>query len=471
MVKAKELRKENKILYQNKMRASQDKMSSHQPQMSRVKRLQTTKKTSDSRRSSAIELPIIKIEVEYEENKKDIASFYETAIIYFLRSYEINKKFSINKIQLVVILIYICKCYLYLGKTLDAIDNIKKSLVSLYGLNQYFEEVNDRIKLNPRIMLLVNGAIMEQILFYIGYINKGMKTKLASKIFLTTLSISYFKTDGIQSRACKYLVNMLQNKRKKKESRIDFLDKISNRLNINNRKVLKKNIFVFFSPELVRIFPSKIEICDLVAKCILKYMNDNDQVLFARFDNYDDLKLKRVSEFTKDSVMKIINEKFRSPIPKFGMQQAVEYAAKLLEGKENNIDDNNNNSINSENKLEDNYIFQFIISSDYTFSSHENNQKFKKNLVDNKISLYTLVFDVCKLEGKKETEEIQKIKREKKGRIIHSIKQLTEGVLLLVKNFSTVKSAFQNISRNYKQKNMFNINFYLCKDVYFDYHN
>ena len=91
-------------------------------------------------------------------------------------------------------------------------------------------------------------------------------------------------------------------------------------------------------------------------------------------------------------------------------------------------------------------------------------------MTDSKVSLYTLVFDTTVLEGKRESEEIQKIKREKKGRIIHSIKQLTEGVLLLVKNFSTVKSAFQNISRNYKQKNMFNINFDLCKDVYFDYH-
>lgn len=468
MVKAKELKRENKVLYQNKIRESQREKPAHLMMSTRVKRLQTSKRIGGSRRNSNIDFPINKLEIEYEENKKDIIGYYETAIVYFFRSYEINHKFSINKIQLIVILIYICKCYLYLGKTWDAIENIKKSLVSLFTLNKNFVELNGRINLNPRIMLLVNGAIIEQILYYIGYINKGMKKKLAAQIFLTVLSVSYFKTDNIQSKASKHLVSLIYDYKKKKESKIDFLDKISNRLSPSRRKILRKNIFVFFSPELVRILPSKIEICDLVAKCIKKYMNDNDKVLFSRFDNFDDVQLKKVSEFTIDSVMKIINDKFRSPISKYGMQEAISYAvSKLNEKKENE----ESSSSGSESKLnEDNYIFQFILSTDYIFSSHDENKKFKQKLTDNKVSVYTLVFDTSVVEGKRESEEIQKIKREKKGRIIHSIKQLTEGVLLLVKNFSTVKSAFQNISRNYKQKNMFNINFDLCKDVYFDYH-
>ena len=468
MVKAKELKRENKVLYQNKIRESQREKPAHLMMSTRVKRLQTSKRIGGSRRNSNIDFPINKLEIEYEENKKDIIGYYETAIVYFFRSYEINHKFSINKIQLIVILIYICKCYLYLGKTWDAIENIKKSLVSLFTLNQNFVELNGRINLNPRIMLLVNGAIIEQILYYIGYINKGMKKKLSAQIFLTVLSVSYFKTDNIQSKASKHLVSLIYDYKKKKESKIDFLDKISNRLSQSRRKILKKNIFVFFSPELVRILPSKIEICDLVAKCIKKYMNDNDKVLFSRFDNFDDVQLKKVSEFTIDSVMKIINDKYRNPISKYGMQEAISYAVSKLNEKKENEESSSSGSDTKRN--EDNYIFQFILSTDYIFSSHDENKKFKQKLTDSKVSLYTLVFDTTVLEGKRESEEIQKIKREKKGRIIHSIKQLTEGVLLLVKNFSTVKSAFQNISRNYKQKNMFNINFDLCKDVYFDYH-
>ena len=468
MVKAKELKRENKVLYQNKIRESQREKPAHLMMSTRVKRLQTSKRIGGSRRNSNIDFPINKLEIEYEENKKDIIGYYETAIVYFFRSYEINHKFSINKIQLIVILIYICKCYLYLGKTWDAIENIKKSLVSLFTLNQNFVELDGRINLNPRIMLLVNGAIIEQILYYIGYINKGMKKKLSAQIFLTVLSVSYFKTDNIQSKASKHLVSLIYDYKKKKESKIDFLDKISNRLSPSRRKILKKNIFVFFSPELVRILPSKIEICDLVAKCIKKYMNDNDKVLFSRFDNFDDVQLKKVSEFTIDSVMKIINDKYRNPISKYGMQEAISYAVSKLNEKKENEESSSSGSDTKRN--EDNYIFQFILSTDYIFSSHDENKKFKQKLTDSKVSLYTLVFDTTVLEGKRESEEIQKIKREKKGRIIHSIKQLTEGVLLLVKNFSTVKSAFQNISRNYKQKNMFNINFDLCKDVYFDYH-
>ena len=129
MVKAKELKRENKVLYQNKIRESQREKPAHLMMSTRVKRLQTSKRIGGSRRNSNIDFPINKLEIEYEENKKDIIGYYETAIVYFFRSYEINHKFSINKIQLIVILIYICKCYLYLGKTWDAIENIKKSLV------------------------------------------------------------------------------------------------------------------------------------------------------------------------------------------------------------------------------------------------------------------------------------------------------------------------------------------------------
>ena len=42
---------------------------------------------------------------------------------------------------------------------------------------------------------------------------------------------------------------------------------------------------------------------------------------------------------------------------------------------------------------DDNYIFQFILSKDYTFNSIDNNKRFKEELKTNNISLYTFIFD------------------------------------------------------------------------------
>ena len=123
----------------------------------------------------------------------------------------------------------------------------------------------------------------------------------------------------------------------------------------------------------------------------------------------------------------------------------------------------NNNIIddNKESNANDNYIFQFILSKDYTFNSIENNKKFKEELKNNNISLYTFIFDDdLKADSSKEDSKMNKI--------INNLKKIPEGVLILVDNFLNIKMAFQNISRNYRPKNIFRLNSTSYDNIYTD---
>ena len=62
-----------------------------------------------------------------------------------------------------------------LFKKSDSIEAIKNAIISLFNLNQYFSEMNNKIYLNPRIMLLINGVIFEQILYNIAKITTLIK--------------------------------------------------------------------------------------------------------------------------------------------------------------------------------------------------------------------------------------------------------------------------------------------------------
>ena len=477
MIKAKELKRQNKIILENELKGSTDKRS--QAQTPKSKRKQTTKRRDHRLSVNNDHYSKYKKEMEFEENKKQINHYYEKAIKYFTKSNEINKTFQINKIKIIVISIYICKCYLYLDKKSEAIANIKNALIMFFELNRGWIEMNMKVYLNPRIILLVNGAIIEQILFYIGSINRGIKFKVSANFFSLSLSVSYFKTDNIQSHSCKYLEQILHFQKGRNPTQLAYLEKISNRL---SKHAVKKNIFIFFSSEFTKILPTTIEISEIISKCIRNYMSENDSIYCARFDNYRDAQIKKVSEFSKDHIMKILSEGFRGNISNYGMQEAFAYAISLISeeaGKKNGTGSNCDGLSVFDGVLgfqneragsgSDNYIFQFILSSDYVFSSKSQNQCCKQGLIDNKVSLYTLIFDIEEAE-KEEKEKGINYKKTKKGRIIHSLKQITEGVLVMVNNFSTIKCSFQNISRKYSQKNVFNINCDLCNNIYFDYH-
>jgi len=418
----------------------------------------------------------IKILEEQIIKKSEIASKY------FKISLEINTKYCINKIKCIITLLYIAKCQLYKEKKrTEAIDTMKNAIIKLYSLNQDFININEICKFNPIIMLLINGAIMEQILFLIVKINKKINNKLTTELLSDIMKISFFKTDNIQSKTCQNIISLIKlansNKNNNKKliknkifiEKIGFFKKIYNRLSpklkIQNQNITK-NIFILFSPNLIKALPSYIELSEIISKCIKNYMDPNDKILCLRFDMRLGLEnMKTSSELNKEYIIRILLQNSEIVnVDKYGMQNCIfSIVHKIYKNRiiNNNID--NSTEDNKEIFLEDNYIFQFILTKDYTFNSIDNNKKFKEELKNNNTSLYTFIFDEdLKINSSKEDGKLKKI--------INNLKKIPEGVLISVDNFHNIKMAFQNISRIYKPKNIFRVNSDSYNNIYIDYH-
>jgi hypothetical protein len=195
-------------------------------------------------------------------------------------------------------------------------------------------------------------------------------------------------------------------------------------------------------------------------------MNPNDKIQCLRFDMRQSIEnMKTPYELTKEFIMRILlqNNEIVN-YDKYGMQNCIFSITNKIR-KNNILNPNSNIDMLNDKEIitDDNYIFQFILSKDYTFNSIDNNKKCKEELKSNNISLYTFIFDDdLKVNNTKEDSKMYKI--------IHNLKKIPEGVLVFVDNFVNIKMAFQNISRSYKPKNIFRVNTNSYNNIYIDYH-
>ena len=167
----------------------------------------------------------------------------EKAIKHFKKSYKINNIFNINQIKNIIILVYLSKCYNELSsKSVEESNRfLKKAFLALSNFNQFIIELTDSNTLNihkknfnnnnnsnlpykkfgyfesklinnkkcyidSRVMLIVNGSLMQIILYQIGKIALKMhKIKSAYFCFVKLIQISFFKNENIHFRAIKWL--------------------------------------------------------------------------------------------------------------------------------------------------------------------------------------------------------------------------------------------------------------------------
>ena len=331
-------------------------------------------------------------------------------------------------------------------------------------------------------MLLINGAIMEQILYLIVKININTNNKLTLELLSDIMKLSYFKTDNIQSKAARNIVTLIKkaslnlkniNKKEKKakisSSRISFFKKLSFRLSPNiisiqdNNPDIIKNIFILFSPNLIKVLPSSIELSEIISKCVRNYMGSNDRIQCLRFDmDYNPENFRTPSELNKDFIIRILQNNDKLKNYKSGMKSCISSIVRNFESINEEIDDNIFG--NKDTIMNDNYILQFILSKDYNLDlSNKNTRRIKDELKRNNISLYTFVFD-NELK-QKDSEGHSKI-----NDIIKNYKKIPEGVLIFVDNFLNIKMVFQNISRKYKPKNIFRINSESYNNIFIDNH-
>ena len=204
--------------------------------------------------------------------------------------------------------------------------------------------------------------------------------------------------------------------------------------------------------------------CELVEFFLTKNPDDF-HVIKLRYKNLPTLAMKDYHSLTGTLDLTYYNDKSHSS--EFNLQN-IERKRNILKEINTNLKyaisciDNLNKYMENLSKLFSDLEIEYK-SKDYTFDSQNNSKKFKDELKNNNISLYTFVFDdELKSNNVKENNKMNDV--------IKNIKKIPEGVLIFVDNFLNIKMVFQNISRKYKPKNIFRINSKSYDNIYFDYH-
>lgn len=151
--------------------------------------------------------PKLKLEVSItQRQQKDY--FLENAILHFKAAFKINEHLQVNQIKNIVILLYLSKCYFHERRAKDDANKVlKKAIVVFAKFNSLItKDLKDKIKVDPRIMLIVNGTLMEYIVYSIAkFAKKVEKYKVAYVAFQHFFHLSYFKNENLHCKALKAL--------------------------------------------------------------------------------------------------------------------------------------------------------------------------------------------------------------------------------------------------------------------------
>ena len=225
------------------------------------------------------------VDLNYQLNKLTDQMDYhlEKAIKHFKASYKINNAFQINQIKIIIILIYLSKCNIeFSNKSIEESNKeLKKAFLTLSNFNKYIIDITDtkpllvnKKKLNinnstilknfgiliskvikkcyidSRVMLIVNGSLIQFILYQIGKMAlKLHRIKSAYFCFVKLIQISFFKNENIHFKAIKWLRFILSKQvtKGKKASPIKFLQFMSKRKNNSYSSLIpieEKEIFI-----------------------------------------------------------------------------------------------------------------------------------------------------------------------------------------------------------------------------------
>jgi hypothetical protein len=378
--------------------------------------------------------------------QEEHSALLEHAVGYLQKALSINNTMNFNQIKSIFTLILISKCYYYMDEQLEAANHLKEALLKFSDLNKYFFEKNIWEQIDPRVMFVTNGIIMEQILFWLARVNEKIgKRQLSSWIYNKLMEISYFRTNDIHRKACNKLRKLISEKEGNEFIESKFLlDKICNRL---GKPPMNKKLCLVVSENLLKNFNSRYELREVLLKCIKNYINEWDLISYFQFDT-------AIQSFIKEEAKQYNLKKFQDcptfctysgnvtsdvPKEKTDFYQAMDYAIEKLSGDDEFY-------FGRDGGVSDKYIFTFIYSEDFRFSSVEENQSLNRRLVENNISLYTFCLD-------------DNISEKKMTNIKKYLRGVVEGYLILVKNFKIVKQAFQNISSKGFDKNILQSNY------------
>jgi len=131
-----------------------------------------------------------KLKDEVRNQMKIHSKLLVDATKYLKKSLTINNAMHFNLIKCIFILILLSNCAYLSEEYPEASNHLREALLRFSDLNKFFfdRKIDDQV--DPRVMFIINGVIMEQILYNIGKIcNKVQKKKLAAWVFNKLMEI------------------------------------------------------------------------------------------------------------------------------------------------------------------------------------------------------------------------------------------------------------------------------------------
>jgi len=273
----------------------------------------------------------------------------------------------------------------------DASNCLKEALLKFADLNKFIFEKGLDDQLDPRVMFVVNGVIIEQVLYQTGRIcSKIGKKKLAAWVYNKLMEVSYFRSTEIEQKCCEKLYKFLFdvntfNIQEKKDYILSKkkLEKICNRFTKN------KNVQFIISENLLKSFSSTYELREILLKCINNYMEPDDIVSSLQFD-YDvqafispDFKKKNLNIIKNNANFCKYSNNLEQNL-KSNIFQALDYGLDAISDIEFEYENNFQNNVNQLKNL-DKYIYLFIYASDFKFDNDEEAKNILSKLLHNDI--------------------------------------------------------------------------------------
>lgn len=402
-----------------------------------------------------------------QENEK--LFFLSQAIDNFKKASRINDHLQINSIKNIIIYLYLSKCYYYYqndNQKTEASKMLKKSIVSFVKFFKMIRELTEDSKtskffVDPRIILMISGILMEDILYSIGHFAKKMNKNKTAFDFLTKIfSISYYKNHHIHQKAIHIMEKILRLSNQKKNIAYKKLSKLEIRLSV---KPKRKVMFIIISENFIENYHSLESFRVLVKNCLMKYLDNKDLIGYIYLAKEDqvkesespcnkDGKATNIGLFEKLDAMKEIDNHI--------LQLILKKSNQIIINQNNSKSSNNSSKIHLGNSFEiissvckekrlynvDLYCFAFAKLKDIRFSSDSKAKKIFEEFYHKNASIYIYCFN-------KEIPE-DKVSHYKKF-----FNHFSEGVIVLVKNFKMIKLGFENISNLQKQHNLLSIDY------------
>lgn len=387
--------------------------------------------------------------IKKQGNEMDSLNYkLEIALKFYKKFLKFNFLFKANLVKIIYANILISVCYFEMKEYNEALESLKKAFISLFEMNNML--IAKKVDIEPRVMLIVNGILLQTILMQVGKISQTIGMELASaNILERMMKYSYYSIDKLQLFAVCSLNELF-------EGNIGLLRKIQERLSDerystrtkdneiidNPRALYKKKIIINVSKNVTEKYQSLDELNVFFCKMIDKYLCFNDLIMYVVYHsdvivNDSFKKFVNKSEFIFKKMSNLIFKKnSNSSKDEVKFINSLNAAIDLLV-------ETNDSAINY-----DMYIFNFGFESDFIQNLSESNLKDKtiEKLQENNISVFSFVLDCY---SKRPNHEI-----------INFHKLLNEGIVIKVDKFELIKTVFQSIvPLGDYGKNIFQVNY------------